>query len=139
MTRGKGPFSLANPWPRAAWGTLALILGISLVLGFIVLSRYQQNGEPLGVWALARFCLCTASLNRRSCFRPLCLCPGNPVSPQRRLWFEKTRFESVIMSWKAEHLVLAGRFHRARLHRSGWHVESAHGFDEVKVCHFILR
>ena len=89
MTRGKGPFSLANPWPRAAWGTLALILGISLVLGFIVLSRYQQNGEPLGVWALARFCLCTASLNRRSCFRPLCLCPGNPVSPQRRLWFEK--------------------------------------------------
>jgi HlyD family secretion protein len=28
-----------------------VILVISLVLGFIVLSRYQQNGEPLGVWA----------------------------------------------------------------------------------------
>ncbi len=51
MTRDKGPFSLANPWPRVGWGTLAVILGISLVLGFIVLSRYQQNGEPLGVWA----------------------------------------------------------------------------------------
>jgi cytochrome c553 len=51
MTLGKGPFSLANPWPRAGWGTLAVILGISLVLGFIVLSRYQQNGEPLGAWA----------------------------------------------------------------------------------------
>ena len=51
MTRDRGPFSLANPWPRAGWGTLAVILGISLVLGFIVLSRYQQNGEPLGAWA----------------------------------------------------------------------------------------
>ena len=45
------PFSLAHPWRRAGWGTLAVILGISLVLGFIVLSRYQQNGEPLGTWA----------------------------------------------------------------------------------------
>jgi mono/diheme cytochrome c family protein len=45
------PFSLAHPWRRAGWGTLAVILGISLVLGFIVLSRYQQNGEPLGAWA----------------------------------------------------------------------------------------
>ena len=47
----EGPFSLAHPWRRAAWATLAVILGISLVLGFIVLSRYQQNGEPLGAWA----------------------------------------------------------------------------------------
>jgi cytochrome c553 len=45
------PFTLAHPWRRAGWGTLAVILVISLVLGFIVLSRYQQNGEPLGVWA----------------------------------------------------------------------------------------
>ena len=51
MTRDKGPFSLAHPWRRAGWGALAVILGISLVLGFIVLSRYQQNGEPLGAWA----------------------------------------------------------------------------------------
>ena len=28
-----------------------MILVISLVLGFIVLSRYEQNGEPLGAWA----------------------------------------------------------------------------------------
>jgi cytochrome c553 len=45
------PFSLAHPWRRAGWGALAVILVISLVLGFIVVSRYQQNGEPLGVWA----------------------------------------------------------------------------------------
>ena len=51
MTRDKGPFRLANPWPQAGWQTLAVILAISLVLGFIVLSRYQQNGEPLGAWA----------------------------------------------------------------------------------------
>jgi cytochrome c553 len=51
MTLDKGPFRLANPWPQAGWGTLAVILGISLVLGFIVLSRYQQNGDPLGAWA----------------------------------------------------------------------------------------
>ena len=35
MTRDEGPFSLAHPWRRAAWATLAVILGISLVLGFI--------------------------------------------------------------------------------------------------------
>ena len=51
MTRAKGPFSHTNPWRRGAWATLAAILGISLVLGFIVLSRYQQNGEALDVWA----------------------------------------------------------------------------------------
>ena len=45
MARDKGPFSLDNPWPRVGWGALAVILGISLVLGFVVLSRYQQNGR----------------------------------------------------------------------------------------------
>jgi cytochrome c553 len=45
------PFSLAHPWRRAGWGALAVILVVSLVLGFIVLSRYQLNGEPLDVWA----------------------------------------------------------------------------------------
>jgi hypothetical protein len=53
MTRDKGPFSPAHPWPRAGWGALAVILGISLVLGFIVLSRYQQNGEPQSAAASA--------------------------------------------------------------------------------------
>jgi|SRR5271166_2825214 len=51
MARDKGPFRLANPWPRAGWGSLAAIVGISLVLGFIVLSRYQQNAPTLGAWA----------------------------------------------------------------------------------------
>jgi cytochrome c553 len=49
--REKGPFSLAHPWERGGWQALAVILVIALVLGFIVVSRYQQNGEPLGLWA----------------------------------------------------------------------------------------
>jgi cytochrome c553 len=51
MVRHKGPFRLANPWPQVAWLALAAILGVSLVLGFLVLSRYQQNGETLGLWS----------------------------------------------------------------------------------------
>jgi hypothetical protein len=34
---------------------------------------------------LARFCLCTGVLESPRPFRPLCLCPENSVSPQRRL------------------------------------------------------
>jgi len=45
------PFSPAHPWRRGGWAALAVILVIALVLGFIVVSRYQQNSEPLGVWA----------------------------------------------------------------------------------------
>ena len=51
MVRHKGPFRLAIPWPRVAWLALAGILGISLVLGFLVLGRYQQNGETLDLWS----------------------------------------------------------------------------------------
>jgi len=46
-----GPFSLAHPWRRGAWRALAVTLVISLVLGFIVVSRYQLHSEPLGLWA----------------------------------------------------------------------------------------
>jgi cytochrome c553 len=51
MVRHKGPFQLANPWSQFAWLSLAAVLIISLVLGFLVLSRYQQNGETLGLWS----------------------------------------------------------------------------------------
>jgi cytochrome c553 len=51
MARDKGPFRLANPWPRTGWTLLAALVGVSFVLGFIVLSRYEQNGPTLGTWA----------------------------------------------------------------------------------------
>ena len=44
-------FSPAHPWPRGAWRALVVVLVISFFLGFIVLSRYQQNSEPLGFLA----------------------------------------------------------------------------------------
>jgi hypothetical protein len=51
MNKDTGPFRLANSWPRIAWGSLAAVVGISVVLGFVILSRYQQNGPTLGTWA----------------------------------------------------------------------------------------
>jgi cytochrome c553 len=51
MARDQGPFRLANPWPRIGWLTLVVILVLSGVLGFLVLDRYQQNGETLDAWS----------------------------------------------------------------------------------------
>jgi hypothetical protein len=51
MTKDTGPFRLANSWPRIAWSSLAAVVVISVVLGFVILSRYQQNGPTLGTWA----------------------------------------------------------------------------------------
>ena len=50
MVRERGPFKLSNPWPRIAWWFTAGILAISVVLGFVVLGREQQNGSSLGAW-----------------------------------------------------------------------------------------
>jgi cytochrome c553 len=51
MVRERGPFKLANPWPRIAWWFTAAMLAISIVVGFVVLGREQQNQSPLGAWA----------------------------------------------------------------------------------------
>ena len=56
---------------------------------FLVLAEYPPNGRG----CLARFCLCNGVLEPSQPFRPLCLCPKNSVSRQRRLRFEETRFE----------------------------------------------
>jgi cytochrome c553 len=42
---------LHNPWPRFGWWFTAALLIVAAVLGFVVLSRYQQNGPELDVWA----------------------------------------------------------------------------------------
>lgn len=39
-----------NPWPRFSWWFTAAILIVSMVLGFVVLGRYQQNGPALDLW-----------------------------------------------------------------------------------------
>ena len=51
MVRRHGTFKLHNPWPLIGWAAIAGMIGISAVLGFLVLSRYQQNDPTLGLWA----------------------------------------------------------------------------------------
>jgi cytochrome c553 len=41
---------LEHPWTRIGWLSFAGIIVISSVLGFVVLSRYQPNEQPLDVW-----------------------------------------------------------------------------------------
>jgi cytochrome c553 len=56
MGRDQGPFKLANPWPRIGWWLAASAIAISTVLGFVVLSRFQQNAPALDTWTA----ICTA-------------------------------------------------------------------------------
>ena len=50
MSRDRGPFRLDSAWQRMAWWSVAALVGVCFVLGFLVLSRYQQSGPPLDVW-----------------------------------------------------------------------------------------
>jgi cytochrome c553 len=49
--RDQSAYRLANPWPSIGWISLAALVGISVVLGFTVLSRYQQNDPALTLWS----------------------------------------------------------------------------------------
>jgi cytochrome c553 len=51
MGRDQGPFKLDNPWPRIGWWLVAALVSVSVVLGFVVLARYQQNGPTLDTWS----------------------------------------------------------------------------------------
>jgi cytochrome c553 len=50
MGRDQGLFKLDNPWPRIGWGSAAALVAVSVVLGFVVLPRYQQNGPTFDTW-----------------------------------------------------------------------------------------
>jgi cytochrome c553 len=50
MTRNSIESGLENPWPKIGWSSFAIIIIISGVLGFVVLSRYQLNDKPLDIW-----------------------------------------------------------------------------------------
>lgn len=55
MVRDRGAFKLSHSWPRIAWGSIAVVLVASFLLGFFVLGRIQQNGPALSGWdALCR-------------------------------------------------------------------------------------
>lgn len=49
--RRLGPFKLNNPWVMIGWVSAAGLLAVGMLLGFVVLSRQQQNGPPLGPWS----------------------------------------------------------------------------------------
>ena len=53
---------------------------------FPVLAEFPPNGRGY----LARFCLCNGVFEPSQPIRPLCLCPQNSVSRQRRLRFEES-------------------------------------------------
>ena len=50
MARDQGSFSIDNPWPRIGWGMTAGVIVVAGVIGFGLLSRYQQNGSNLDLW-----------------------------------------------------------------------------------------
>jgi cytochrome c553 len=50
MRQTRHSVALDNPWPRTGWLSLAALVGIAVILGFLVLDRYQQNDPPLGLW-----------------------------------------------------------------------------------------
>jgi cytochrome c553 len=50
MGRDQGPFKLDNSWSRIAWWCTASLIGVSFVLGFIVLDRYQPDGTVFDTW-----------------------------------------------------------------------------------------
>ena len=50
MARDQGSFSIDNPWPKIGWGMTAGVIVVAVVIGFGVLSRYQQNGSNLDLW-----------------------------------------------------------------------------------------
>jgi cytochrome c553 len=51
MTHDQGALKRDYPWPKIGWISFAVIMVVSSLLGFVVLSRYQQNDAPLDIWS----------------------------------------------------------------------------------------
>ena len=85
MAREQDPIKLHDPWPRIAWGTMAVVFIVSFLLGFAVLGRFQQNGPTLGAWAA--FCRAVGLTADR---RPA-TAPRPPAqTPTRIAWTQAT-------------------------------------------------
>jgi cytochrome c553 len=50
MARNQGPLQVDRPWSRIGWISFAGIVLVSSLFGFVVLSRYQLNSDPLTIW-----------------------------------------------------------------------------------------
>ena len=50
MTHDQGALKPDYPWAQIGWISFAVIMVVSSLLGFVVLSRYQLNGEQLDIW-----------------------------------------------------------------------------------------
>jgi cytochrome c553 len=50
MARNQGPLQLDLPWSRIGWVSFAGIVLVSSLFGFVILSRYQENSDPLTIW-----------------------------------------------------------------------------------------
>jgi cytochrome c553 len=50
MVRNQGPLQLDHPWSRIGWASFGAIVCISSLFGFVLLSRYQENSDPLTIW-----------------------------------------------------------------------------------------
>jgi len=50
MAHDQGALKLDYPWTQIGWISFAVIIVVSSLLGFVVLSRYQLNGDPLDMW-----------------------------------------------------------------------------------------
>ena len=53
MPTAERPPPPRDPWPLIGWSSLVGIVAVAAILGFLVLSRYQQNGPPLSTWGMA--------------------------------------------------------------------------------------
>jgi len=50
MARNQGALQLDRPWSLIGWVSFAGIVLVSSLFGFVVLSRYQENSDPLTIW-----------------------------------------------------------------------------------------
>jgi cytochrome c553 len=50
MVRDQGVLRLENPWPLIGWASFAAIVISSFLIGFVFLSRFQENTDPLTFW-----------------------------------------------------------------------------------------
>ena len=50
MARDQRPLQRDRPWSRIGWISFAGIVLFSSLFGFVILSRYQQNSDPLTIW-----------------------------------------------------------------------------------------
>ncbi len=51
MDRDQGGIERDNPWPRIGWSSAAALLVVSVLLGFVILPRYEQNEPSLDTWS----------------------------------------------------------------------------------------